>query len=106
MVGQRKELNMGAKAQMAKQRAKLSTTVAPETYEFLQQMVEAGQAATLAEALDVVIGRIRRLDNRLRLARATTQYFEHLDKEALAEEQALAADFSSAAGAIDFEHDI
>jgi len=97
---------MGAKAELAKQREKLSTTVAPETYQFLQHMVEAGQAATLAEALDAVVARIRRLDNRLRLARATTQYFEQLDKEALAEEQALAADLSSAAGAIDFEHDI
>jgi hypothetical protein len=68
-------------------RKKLSTTVSPETYEFLQKMVSEGEVASLAEALDAVVARIRRLENRKRLAAATTTYFEQLDPKAAREEQ-------------------
>lgn len=95
---------MGAAAKMA--REKLSTTVSPETYEFLREMVDRGEAATMAEALDAVVSTVRRLENRRRLAMATTRYFEQLDTAARKEEQALAEDMSSAAGAIDFDREI
>lgn len=95
---------MSASPKMA--REKLSTTVSPETYEFLQQMVERGEASTLAEALDAVVSTVRRLENRRRLALATTRYFEQLDATAAAEERELAQDMSSAAGAIDFDREI
>ena len=87
-------------------RAKLSTTVASETYQFLEQMVERGQAATLAEALDTAIGKIRRMENRKRLAEATTRYFEQADSHTTAQENALAEDMMSAAGTIDFDKEI
>ena len=87
-------------------REKLSTTVSSETYQFLQEMVEQGDAANLAEAVDSVVARIRRLENRRRLADATAQYFERLDPKAEADEHALAEDLSVAAGAIDFDTDI
>lgn len=87
-------------------REKLSTTVSAETYKFLQQMVEHGEVASLAEALDVVVGRIQRLENRRRLADATTRYFKNLTPTAAAEESALAKDLSTAAGAIDFDREI
>ncbi|HET6841424.1 MAG TPA: hypothetical protein VFK06_07020 [Candidatus Angelobacter sp.] len=95
---------MGAAPKMA--RAKLSTTVAPETYEFLEQMVERGQAATLAEALDIAIRRVRQLENRKRLADATTRYFEQSGPHIMAEENALAKEMMSAAKTIDFDQEI
>lgn len=95
---------MSASPKMA--REKLSTTVSPETYEFLQQMVERGEASTLAEALDAVVSTVRRLENRRRLALATTHYFEQLDTTAAAEERELARGISSAAGGIDFDREI
>lgn len=95
---------MGAAPKMA--RAKLSTTVAPETYEFLERMVERGQAATLAEALDASISKVRQLENRKRLAEATARYFEQLGPDVLAEEKALARDMMSAAKGIDFDEEI
>lgn len=87
-------------------RAKLSTTVAAETYEFLEQMVKRGQAATLAEALDIAITRVRRLENRRQLAEATARYFEFLDSDATREENVLAHDMMSAAKNIDFDQEI
>ena len=103
MVKDRK-IGMSASSKVA--REKLSTTVSAETYEFLQEMVDHGEAGSLAEAVDSVVARIRRLENRRRLADATAQYFERLDPEAEADERALAVDLSAAAGAIDFDTDI
>ncbi|HKD15294.1 MAG TPA: hypothetical protein VKE71_12245 [Candidatus Angelobacter sp.] len=87
-------------------RSKLSTTVSSETYTFLEQMVKRGQAATLAEALDMAINRIRKLENRKRLADATSRYYQQLDSAAVAEENALARDMMSGAGTIDFDEEI
>jgi hypothetical protein len=87
-------------------REKLSTTVSEETYKFLQQMVEHGAAANLAEAVDTVVRRVQRLENRRRLADATSKYFKDLTPSATAEEQLLAQDLLAAAGAIDFDHEI
>jgi hypothetical protein len=69
-------------------------------------MVEHGEVASLAEALDAVVGRIQRLENRRRLADATTRYFKDLSPAAAAEERLLAEDLSSASGAIDFDREI
>ena len=95
---------MGASHKMA--REKLSTTVSPETYEFLQNMVSEGEVASLAEALDTLVARIRRLENRKRLAAATTTYFERLDPKAAREEQEISEDMGSAASRIDFDKEI
>jgi len=89
-----------------KGREKLSTTVSAETYQFLQQMVNQGAAANMAEAVDTVVGRIQRLENRRRLADATARYFEQLDPKAVTEERALAEDLSAMAGVIDFDCEI
>ena len=70
-------------------REKLSATVAPETYEFLQKMVSEGEVASLAEALDTVVARVRRPENRERLAAATMTYFEQLGPIAAREEDDL-----------------
>lgn len=75
--------------------AKISTTVSPETYHYLERMVKSGRAATLAEALDLVIHKIRKIENRKRLAEATTRYFQQLDAKAAVEENTLANDMTS-----------
>lgn len=88
-------------------RIKLSTTVARETQEFLQKVVESGEASTIAEALDVVIARIRQQENRKNLARATSEYFNRLDNPAaVSEEEALSHDMAAAAGSIDFDKEL
>ena len=56
-------------------REKLSTTVSAETYQFLQEMVDQGEAANLAEAVDSVVTRIRRLENRQTIGRCHCPVF-------------------------------
>lgn len=87
-------------------RAKLSTTVSAETLEFLEDKVASGEAATLAEAVDTVIRKVRQLENRQRLAAATVRYFDELEPRAAAEENALARDLASAAARIDFDQEL
>lgn len=87
-------------------RAKLSATVSPETYVFLEKMVERGQASTLSDAVDKVIQTVRRLENRKRLADATARYFEQLDATTLTRENALAKDMMAGANNIDFDEEL
>ena len=86
-------------------RTKLSTTVSPETLEFLERKVASGEAASLAEAVDIVIRKVRQLENRQRLAAATARYFDELEPRAAAEESTIAHDFASAASGIDFDQE-
>jgi hypothetical protein len=86
-------------------RAKLSTTLAPENYRYLAQMVKSGKAASLAEAVDEAVESLRRIENRRRLAQATAAYFESLSDEAMAEENSLSQSLSDAAKNIDFDHE-
>ena len=87
-------------------RTKLSTTVSPETYQFLEQMISKGQATTMAEALDAVIIKVKRLENRKRLASATARYFEQLDSPTVDEERQLVTGLASAAGKVDVDKEI
>jgi hypothetical protein len=87
-------------------RAKLSTTVSQETYEFLEHMVDSGEASSIADAVDRSIGRIRQLENRRRLATATAKYFEQLEPHAIAEENAMAQDMTETASEIDFDKEL
>jgi len=87
-------------------RTKLSTTVSPETLEFLERKVASGEAASLAEAVDIVIRKVRQLENRQRLAAATARYFDELEPRAAAEENAIARDLASTASTIDFDKEL
>jgi len=87
-------------------RAKLSTTVAPENYRYLTSLVKSGKASSLAEAVDEAIERLRRSENRRRLAKATTEYFESLSPEAVVEENSLANSLSKSAEGIDFDSEL
>ena len=90
----------------AKARAKLSTTVSAKTIEFLENKVASGQAASLAEAVDVAIRKVRQFENRQRLAAATTRYFDQIEGHAANEEKALARDLAAAASAINFDEEL
>ena len=87
-------------------RAKISTTVAAETYQYLTQKVARGEASTLAEAIDRSIHRVRQLERRSRLAQATAEYFDNLEPQAASEENAIARDLASAAESVDFDKEL
>lgn len=79
----------------SKARPKLSTTIAPENYAYLQELVERGRAKNIAEAVDEALEKVRALENRARLARDTAAYFERLTGKAAREEARLESEFSS-----------
>lgn len=87
-------------------RAKVSTTVAPENYEYLEKKVACGEARSIADAIDQSIVALRRLDNRKRLAKATTNYFNSLTSDATSEENAIGRGLASAAKDIDFDKEL
>ncbi len=86
-------------------RAKLSTTVAPENYQYLTAMVSSGQASSVAEAVDRVVTRVRRIENRRRLEQATAAYFKSLSPQAVAEENEMASNLAAAVKGMDFDRE-
>lgn len=87
----------------ARTRMKLSTTVAAENFTFLENMVRTGRTDSIAEAVDMAIARLRRLENRARLEAATAEYFAGLSTKAEAEERKLASVLHSSAASLDFD---
>lgn len=86
-----------------KPRPKLSTTIAPENYAYLQELVERGSARNLAEAVDDAVDRLRTLENRARLERDTAAYFERLTGKAGREEARLESAVASIVDEISFD---
>ena len=86
-------------------RQKISTTIAPGTLAYLQEIVDRGEGATLAEAIDLAIRRLRAVENRERLELETAAYFDHMSPEESAEEEKLAAALSQSARGIDFDRE-
>ena len=87
---------------MPKRRRKISTTIAPESYDFLRGFIQSGKARNLADALDAILEEKGLAENRARLEKATAEYFERLSPEALAEENELGEAISRAAGEVIF----
>jgi len=87
-------------------RAKLSTTIAEENYRFLTTLVKSGKAESLAEAVDEVVEDFRKNENRRRLAKATSEYFDSLSSEELREERSLTASMHDMAKRIDFDREL
>jgi hypothetical protein len=83
---------------------KLSTTVAAENFNFLETMVSTGRTDSIAEAVDLAIARLRHIENRSRLERATADYFDGMTSEAKAEERVLARLLHKNARGVDFDH--
>jgi hypothetical protein len=79
--------------QQARVRAKISTTVAPETRAYLERLVARGEAATLADALDVLVQHQIEDDRRAELERRAAEYYQSLSDDEMAEQRAW-GDFS------------
>jgi Arc/MetJ-type ribon-helix-helix transcriptional regulator len=86
-------------------RQKISTTIAPETLAYLERLINAGRAATLAEAIDVAVQRLRAAENRQRLERDTATYFDQMSEEELAEEQRLGSALATSSRGLDFDRE-
>lgn len=86
-------------------RQKISTTVSADTLAHLERLIEAGEARTLAEAIDLTVRQLLAHENRERLAEDTAAYFEHLSPEAAKEESELGAALARSAGRIDFDRE-
>ncbi len=69
-------------------RPKISTTVAPETFAYLQSLLKQGQAGSMAEALDLAVSQLREQEWRTRLEAATSAYYDSLSEEEAAEQKA------------------
>ena len=68
-------------------RQKISTTISPRTFAYLDELIRKGEARTLAEAFDLAIERLLAHENRDRLARDTAAYFDGMSPEQAAEEE-------------------
>jgi hypothetical protein len=84
-------------------RKKLSTTIGANSYAYLHNMVKAGKAESVGEAVDKAVGLACRLDNRARLERQTAAYFKGLTSQAAAEETDLEDALSIASQEMDFD---
>jgi hypothetical protein len=84
-------------------RKKISTTVAAESYAFLERLMDQGKADSLAEAMDLVLREARRLDNRTRLEHMTAEAYEKMSPEAIAEEKEVVEALSQSIGEINFD---
>ena len=86
-----------------RKRMKLSTTVDAENFSFLESMVIAGRSSSIAEAVDMAVARLRRLEGRARLEAATAQYFEGLSAKAEQEENKFAQSLHLSSSGLDFD---
>jgi hypothetical protein len=84
-------------------RKKLSTTIGARNYAFLKQMVKAGQAESVGEAVDKAVETARRVGSRAALERQTAAYFSGLSSRTAAEETALEDALSAASQEMDFD---
>jgi hypothetical protein len=85
------------------QRKKLSTTIGANNYAYLHDMVKAGRAESVGEAVDKAVEIARRVSNRATLERETSAYFKRLNAGAAAEEAALESALSAASLEMDFD---
>ena len=84
-------------------RQKISTTISSASLAYLEQLINDGQARTLADAIDLAVERLLVYENRERLANDTAAYFENMTEEEAEEEQKLEAALSQSAAGINFD---
>jgi len=84
-------------------RKKLSTTIGASNYAYLRNMVKAGRAESVGQAVDKAVEIARKLDNRATLERQTAAYFDGLTSKAAAEETDLEEVLSAASQEMDFD---
>ena len=86
-------------------RQKISTTISPESAEYLAELIRQGKARNMAEALDLAIEQLCRHENRERLARDTAAYFDSMSAELAAEEEQLGTAVAGSAKGTDFDRE-
>ena len=84
-------------------RQKISTTISPATFSYLEQLIKRGEARTLAEAIDLVVQQLLVYENRESLANDTAAYFANMTDEEATAEQRLEAALAQSAVGIDFD---
>jgi hypothetical protein len=84
-------------------RQKISTTISPDALSYFEQLIETGEARTLADAIDLAVRKLLVYENRERLANDTAAYFANMTEEEAVEERRLEAALSSSAAGIDFD---
>ena len=84
-------------------RQKISTTISRETFDCLEGFIRAGEARTLAEALDLAIEKLLVHENRERLANDMDAYYANMTDAEAAEERRLEAALSQTSEGIDFD---
>jgi hypothetical protein len=84
-------------------RQKISTTISPEAFSYLDGLIQQGKVRTLAEAIDHAIEQLRVYENRERLANDTAAYFDNMTEEEAAEERRLESALSQSNIGIDFD---
>jgi hypothetical protein len=84
-------------------RQKISTTISAESLAYLQQLMGGGEARNLADAIDFSIQRLLVYENRERLARDTTAYFDNMTEEEAEEERKLEAALCQSTAGINFD---
>lgn len=67
-------------------RVKISTTVAPDTHAFLQQLIARGEATSLAGAIDLVVGHQKASERRAAIEQQVAEYYEGLSDDELREQ--------------------
>jgi hypothetical protein len=86
------------------QRKKLSTTIGANSYAYLHNMVKAGKAESVGQAVDKAVETARQVDSRATLERQTAAYFKGLTAKAAAEEADLEDALSATSQELDFDH--
>jgi len=84
-------------------RQKVSTTISPTTFAYLEQLIDDGKARNLADAIDLAIEQLLVYENRERLANDTAAYFANMTEQEAAEENKLEAALSQSGVGIDFD---
>lgn len=84
-------------------RLKLSTTVDPETHRYLDRLVKIGRARNVAEAIDLVVLRAKRAEQRSLLEQDTAAYFRALEGVVAKEESRLETAVGQMAGEASFD---
>ena len=77
--------------------------ISPRTFDYLDNLTQAGEARTLVEALDPAIERLLAYENRDRLANDTAPIFANMADAEAVEERRLEAALSQPSEGIDFD---
>lgn len=68
-------------------RQKISTTISAQTLQYLERAIKSGEAANLAEAIDLAIRQLREEEWRREMDAKVSAYYDSLSDEEVEEER-------------------